>query len=362
MASTKIMVTGGAGFIGSAFVRLLLRDCPRQSYGEVFKRGLSLKSRKGLSPQEAISEDTKGTVPKLIVVDKLTYAGDLKRLQGLLPKKGTVPKLKFYKADICDKRLIESIFNKEKPDIILNFAAATHVDRSIQDASPFIETNVKGTQVLLDISRKHNIQKFIQLSTDETYGEIRKGKFTENSPLKPNSPYAASKAAADLLIRSYIRTYGFPAVIIRPCNNYGPWQYPEKLIPLAILKVLKNEKIPVYADGKNVREWLYVEDCAEGILEILKKGRLGQIYNLGSNEERQNIKVVKMILDLLDVSQNMIQFVKDRPGHDIRYSLDSNKVFNEIGWRPKIKFPRGIKLTVDWYLGHKDWILTKWKR
>ena len=285
---------------------------------------------------------------KVIVADKLTYAGDLARL------KEVEGKYKFYKADICSKKQIHSIFSQEKPDAVLNFAAQTHVDRSIRDAAPFIETNVKGTQVLLDVARKYKIKKFIHLSTDEVYGEIKKGDFSEDSPLKPNSPYAASKAAADLLIKSYIRTYNFPAIIVRPCNNYGPWQYPEKLIPLAILKIMRHQLVPVYAQGKNIREWLYVEDCAKGIMQILQKGRVGQIYNLGSNEEKQNIEVVKMILRILNKPENMIEFVKDRPGHDLRYRLDSKKVCHEINWKPEIKFEEGIKFTVQWYLKYKN--------
>lgn len=319
----KVLVTGGAGFIGSAFVRLLVK-LDRFS------------GRNGL-----------------ILVDNLTYAGDLRRLEEV---KG---KYKFYKTNICNNRAIESIFKKERPDIILNFAAQTHVDRSIQDATPFIETNIKGTQFLLDAARKHKIKKFIQISSDEVYGDIEKGKFYEDSPLSPSSPYASSKAAADLLIKAYIRTYNFPAIIIRPSNNYGPWQYPEKLIPLAILKVIKKQKVPVYADGKNVREWLYVDDCVEGIMQILKKGKIGETYNLGSNEEKQNIQVVTAILDILGASKNMIQFVKDRLGHDIRYRLNSQKTFVEIGWKPKIEFEEGIRLTVNWYLRHKDWLLSK---
>ncbi len=354
----KILVTGGAGFMGSEFVRFLARDCPRfltrdcprQGYNEVFKRGQSLA-----------------------VLDKLTYAGDLCRLDDV---KG---RYKFYKADICNRKQIESIFGKEKPDVVLNFAAETHVDRSIRDASPFLETNIKGTQVLLDVSMKYQLKRLIHLSTDEIYGEIKKGGFSEESPLKPNSPYAASKAAADLLIKAYIRTYNFPAIIIRPCNNYGPWQYPEKLIPLAILKILRKEKVPLYADGKNVREWLFVTDCAEGILKILQKGRIGEVYNLGSGEEKQNIEAVGLVLENLQAPleipnrptgktkfltgqapQSMIQFVKDRPGHDIRYKLNSQKVFNEIGWKPKIKFAAGIKITIQWCLEHRDWLLSKW--
>lgn len=321
----KILVTGGAGFIGSALVRLMLnRDSPL--------RGQSL-----------------------LVVDKLTYAGDLKRLEAV---KG---KYKFYKADICDIKQLKQIFAEEKPQIVVNFSAETHVDRSIVNSIPFLETNIRGTQTLLDISKKYKIQKFIHISSDEVYGEINKGKFTEDSPLKPNSPYAASKAATDLFIRSYIRTYDFPAIIIRPCNNYGPWQYPEKLIPLAILKILRNEKVPIYADGKNVREWLFVNDCAEGILQILEKGKIGEIYNLGGYEEKENIEVVKAILRILKNDENMIEFVKDRPGHDIRYSLNSAKVFREIKWQPNLNFEEGLKNTVSWCLEHKGWLLSKWE-
>lgn len=303
----KILVTGGAGFIGSEFV----------------KQGV----KKGY---------------KVIVVDKLTYAGDLERL------KKVEGKYKFYKTDICNKRQIESIFEREKPQIIVNFAASTHVDRSIVDAAPFIDTNVKGTQVLLDASRKYKIKKFIHISTDEIYGEIKKGKFTEKSPLAPNSPYSASKAAADLLIRAYIRTYNFPAIIIRPCNNYGPWQYPEKFIPVIISKALQNKKVPVYAKGLNKREWLYVSDCAEAIALILEKGKIGEIYNVGSGVEKRNIDVVKNVLKILGKPENLIQFVKDRPGHDFRYALDSSKI-HKLGWKPKDDFYQGLEKTVAWF-------------
>ena len=339
----KILVTGGAGFMGSEFVRFLTRDCPE-----------SLRQRRGIHPERS-EGPSKLRGLSLVIIDKLTYAGDLERLKEVKNK------IKFYKADICNKKQIESIFKKERPQIVVNFSAETHVDRSIRDAAPFLETNIRGTQVLLDVSMKSQIERLIQLSTDEIYGEIKKGSFSEDSPLKPNSPYAASKAAADLLIKAYIRTYDFPAIIIRPCNNYGPWQYPEKLIPLAILKILRKEKVPVYADGKNVREWLFVTDCARGIFEILKKGKIGEVYNLGSDDEWQNIEVVKLILKNLNAPRNVIQFVKDRPGHDIRYKLNSQKVFNEIGWRPKVKFEAGIKITIRWCLGHKDWLLSKWK-
>ena len=317
MKRKKVIITGGAGFIGSAFVRLLTRE--------------SLY---------------KGAVP--IIVDKLTYAGDLNRIKVAVP-------IKFYKTDICNKKQIELIFSKEKPDIVVHFAAESHVDRSIEDASPFIETNVKGTQVLLDASRKYNVKKFIFISTDEVYGEIKNGKFSEASPIKPNSPYAASKAAADLLAQAYIRTYNFPAIIIRPCNNYGPWQFPEKLIPVAIASILKGGKVPVYAKGQNVREWLYVDDCARGIMQIIKKGKIGEIYNLGSGIESKNLDTVKLILKYLGVSQTRFEFVKDRPGHDIRYSLNSSKAKRGLGWRPQVSFKEGLRRTVNWYLQHNKW-------
>ena len=324
----KILVTGGAGFIGSAFVRLFIRD------GSQLKAELS---------------------PKPIVVDKLTYAGDLKRLEE---EKG---RFKFYKTDICSKIGVGSIFLKEKPDIVVHFAAESHVDRSINDATPFIETNIKGTQVLLDSSRKHGVKKFILISTDEVYGEIANGKFNEDSPVKPNSPYAASKAAADLLVQSYIRTYKFPAIIIRPSNNYGSWQYPEKLIPLAILRILDGGKIPVYAKGQNVREWLYVDDCARGIAQIMRKGKIGEIYNLGSGQESKNIDTIKLLLKTLEVSSDRFEFVKDRLGHDIRYSLDSRKLCQELGWKPRVKLTQGLKLSVAWSLKHKSWFKSKLK-
>ncbi len=322
----KILVTGGAGFIGSAFVRLLA---------------------KGLSP--------KGTVPLMVIVDKLTYAGDLKRREEVKAK------FKFYRTDICNKNGVGSIFAKENPDSVVHFAAESHVDRSINDATPFIDTNIKGTQILLDASRKYKVRKFIYISTDEIYGEIANGKFNENSLIKPNSPYAATKAAADLLVQAYMRTYKFPAIIIRPSNNYGPWQYPEKLIPLAILRILDGANIPVYGEGKNVREWLYVDDCARGIATIMRKGKIGQIYNLGSSCESKNIDTVKLLLKTLGVSQERFTFVKDRLGHDIRYSLNSRKITRELGWGPGVKLSQGLKLTVDWSLKHQGWLKSKLK-
>jgi len=317
----KILVTGGAGFIGSEFVRQLSREYPRKKGG-------------------------------LIVVDKLTYAGDLVRLAEARGK------YKFYKSDICDKARMNAIFKKERPQVVVNFAAETHVDRSIADASVFIETNVKGAHTLLEVSKKYNIDKFFQISTDEVYGDIKRGRFNENSPLKPNSPYAASKAAADLLIRSYVRTYGFPAVIIRPCNNYGPWQYPEKLIPVIISNAMQDKKIPVYSKGLNVREWLYVSDCARAILLLMDKGKAGEIYNIGSGYYAKNINVVKIILKIKGKPHKLIQFVDDRLGHDFRYSLDYSKL-RKLGWKPKIDLFSGLQDTVVWNLTNSKWLMSK---
>ncbi|MCX5712067.1 MAG: dTDP-glucose 4,6-dehydratase [Candidatus Omnitrophica bacterium] len=317
-AISKILVTGGAGFIGSAFVRLV--------------------SRGG---------------NKVAVLDKLCYAADLKRLQEV---KG---KFKFFKADICDKFALDKIISSQRPEIVVHFAAETHVDRSIIDADCFIDTNVKGTQVLLESCRKHKIKKFIHISTDEVYGEIKQGKFFENSPLYPNSPYSASKAAADLIIRSYIRTYNFPAIIIRPCNNYGPWQYPEKFIARSILRILKDKKIAIYAKGENVREWLHVDDCAQGILKVVHKGKIGQIYNLGSGQAKKNIDVAKLILKQMNKDEGMFEFVKDRPGHDFRYRLDSKKIFADTGWKARFDFKEGLRKYIGWCYTHRLWILGK---
>jgi dTDP-glucose 4,6-dehydratase len=310
-------VTGGAGFIGSEFVR----------------QG----ARAGRS---------------LVVVDKLTYAGDTARLKEV---KG---KIKVYKADICRRAALETVFKKERPRCVVHFAAESHVDRSIHDASAFIATNVLGTQVLLDLARKYAIDKFIHISTDEVYGDIETGKFTEVSPLAPNSPYAASKAAADLLVKACIRTHGFAACIIRASNNYGPWQYPEKLIPVIILKALHDAKVPVYALGENVREWLYVEDCARAIFLVLEKGRLGEVYNIGSGQEKKNIETVKAILGLLGKPQGLIEFVKDRPGHDFRYALDCAKI-RSLGWKPQVGFQEGLSRTVSWNREYRGWLESK---
>jgi len=337
----KILITGGAGFIGSAFVKLVIEN--KWNKWNKWDRFYFSQQKNRNGPIYC----------KVIIVDKLTYAGDLKRLQEV---KG---KFKFYKIDICDKTSIQSIFQKERPDVVVHFAAESHVDRSINDATPFIETNIKGTQILLDSSRKCGVRKFIFISTDEVYGEIPNGKFNESSLIKPNSPYAASKAAADLLVQAYIKTYKFPAIIILPSNNYGPWQYPEKLIPLAVLRILEGANIPVYGKGQNVREWLYVDDCARGILAIMHKGKIGQIYNLGSACESKNIDMVKLLLKTLEVSQKRFEFVKDRLGHDLRYSLNSKKVIRELGWKPSVKLAQGLKFTVAWSLQHQAWLKSK---
>ncbi|WP_299239603.1 dTDP-glucose 4,6-dehydratase [Sulfurihydrogenibium sp.] len=315
----KILITGGAGFIGSEFTR------------QAVKKGLDV-----------------------VVVDKLTYAGDLERL------KEVEEKITFYKADITNKEFIEYIFNKESPDIVVHWAAESHVDRSILDPSPFIDTNVKGTQVLLDAARDNNVKLFINIATDEVYGELgEEGQFYEISPLVPNSPYSVSKASADMLGRAYFRTYGLPLITVRPSNNYGWWQYPEKLIPVVILKALNNEPIPVYGQGLNIREWLFVSDCADAVFEIIEKGKVGEIYNVGSGQEKRNIDVVKSILKILNKPEDLITFVKDRPGHDYRYSLNTDKINKEIGWKAKVNFEEGIEKTVKWYLDNLDWVNRK---
>jgi len=315
----KILITGGAGFIGSEFVR------------QAVKKGY-----------------------QVAVVDKLTYAGDLERLKVVWDS------INFYRADITNSEFVEHIFDKEKPDVVIHFAAESHVDRSILNPAEFLNSNILGTYVLLEASKKYNINLFINISTDEVYGELGEtGKFTEESPLKPNSPYSVSKASADMLGRAYFRTYGLPVITVRPSNNYGPWQYPEKLIPVVITKALQNETVPVYGKGSNVREWLYVEDCANAIFAIMEKGKPGEIYNVASGEERRNIEVVKAILELLGKSHDLIKFVDDRPGHDFRYSMDFSKVTKECEWKPKTNFEEGLEKTVKWYLEHKDWLFKK---
>ena len=317
----KLLVTGGAGFIGSEFVR------------QGIKKGY-----------------------EIVVIDKLTYAGDLERLKEVMNE------IKFYKVDIQNFKACKEIFSKEKPNVVVHFAAETHVDRSIINPKTFLKTNIYGTFNVLEISRKFHIEKFINIITDEVYGEIQEGSFTEDSSLVPNSPYSVSKAAQDMLGRAYHRTYELPVITVRPSNNYGPWQYPEKLIPVVILKALKEEPIPVYGKGLNVREWIYVSDCVEAIFEIIEKGKLGEIYNVGSGIEKTNIEVVKSILYLIGKSEKLIKFIKDRPGHDYRYSVNTKKINREIGWVAKTNFEEGIEKTVKWYLDNKNWLESKIKQ
>lgn len=317
----KILVTGGAGFIGSEFVR----QAVRKRY-------------------------------EIIVVDSLTYAGDMERLKEV---EGAY---KFYKINIRDYRELKKVFESEKPQIVVHFAAESHVDRSIMDPFSFIKTNVEGTLNLLELSKEYGkwLERFINISTDEVYGDLgEKGMFTEESPLKPNSPYSASKAAADMLGRAYHRTYGLPIITVRPSNNYGPWQYPEKFIPVVIVKAIKDEPIPIYGTGLNVREWLYVEDCADAVLRIMEKGKVGEVYNVASGNERRNLEVAQKILDILGKPRDLITFVEDRPGHDYRYAMDWNKVKNELGWKPKTDFERGIRKTISWFLANFDWVERK---
>lgn len=316
----KILITGGAGFMGS----------------EIVKQSIS----KGYD---------------VVVVDSLTYAGDLERL------KGVEGKYKFYKVDITNSPEILKLMAEEKPDVVIHMAAETHVDRSIQDASLFIDTNVKGTRIMLDAAKENDVKKFINMSTDEVYGALGKdGQFEETTPLDPNSPYSASKAAADMLGRAYFKTYNLPVITTRASNNYGPWQYPEKLVPVIITKAHYDESLPVYGKGDNVREWLYVSDFAEAMLQIVEKGKPGEIYNIGSDgQEKTNIETVKKILELMKKPESLITYVADRLGHDFRYSIKVDKLKEEIGWKPKVTFDEGMEKTVQWYLNNMNWVESK---
>ena len=318
----KIIVTGGAGFIGSNFVYYELDNYP---------------------------ED------EIICLDKLTYAGNLETLELALKN----PKFKFVKGDIADRKFVYDLFEVEKPDIIVNFAAESHVDRSIANPEIFLQTNVIGTSVLMDACRKYGIQRYHQVSTDEVYGDLPLDRpdlfFTETTPLHTSSPYSASKASADLLVQAYHKTYNLPTTISRCSNNYGPYHFPEKLIPLMIANALNDKKLPVYGKGENVRDWLYVEDHCSAIDLIIRKGRVGEIYNIGGHNEKTNLEVVKTIIAELGKSEDLIEFVTDRPGHDRRYAIDPTKIHNELGWLPATKFDDGIKKTIEWYLTHKSW-------
>ena len=318
----RIIVTGGAGFIGSNFIYYMLKKHPSD---------------------------------RIICVDKLTYAGNLETLEAAMEKKN----FKFIRADIADRQAVYRIFEQEKPDTVVNFAAESHVDRSIENPEIFLQTNVIGTSVLLDACRKYGIDRYHQVSTDEVYGDLPLDRpdlfFTEETNLKTSSPYSASKAGADLLVMAYHRTYKIPTTISRCSNNYGPYHFPEKLIPLMIINALSDKKLPVYGDGKNVRDWLYVEDHCRAIDLILQKGRVGEVYNIGGHNERANIDVVKTILKELGKPEDLIEHVTDRKGHDRRYAIDPTKIHTELGWEPETKFEDGIKKTVKWYLEHKGW-------
>jgi dTDP-glucose 4,6-dehydratase len=318
----NILVTGGAGFIGSNFVHYMLKVHPNY---------------------------------RVVNLDKLTYAGNLENLE----EAESNPRYVFEHADICNADDVQRIVDRHGIEVIVNFAAESHVDRSIMGASEFIQTNVVGTGVLLDLVKQKGIKRFIQVSTDEVYGSLGEdGKFTESTPLHPNSPYAASKASADLLVLAYRHTFGLPVLITRCSNNYGPYQFPEKLIPLMILNALHDKPLPVYGDGGNVRDWLHVEDHCSAIDLVLHYGRLGEVYNIGGNSECRNLDVVKQILDQLGKPESLITFVKDRPGHDRRYAIDSSKIQKELGWRPSHTFEAGLAETIRWYQSHEMW----WKR
>ena len=316
----KILVTGGAGFIGGNFVHYMLREHP---------------------------ED------QILCVDALTYAGNMETLAPVMDN----PNFKFVKADIADRKAIYEVFEQEKPEVIVNFAAESHVDRSIENPAIFLQTNVMGTQVLLDACRKYGIKRFHQVSTDEVYGDLPLDRpdlfFTEETPLHTSSPYSASKASADLLVQAYQRTFGVPVTISRCSNNYGPYHFPEKLIPLMIANVLNDKPLPVYGDGKNVRDWLYVEDHCSAIDLIIRNGRVGEVYNVGGHNEKTNMEVVQLII--MTLGKGEIKFVKDRAGLDRRYAIDPTKIHNELGWLPKTKFEDGIQKTIQWYLDNKSW-------
>ena len=290
---------------------------------------------------------------KIVNIDKLTYAGNPENLADV----SSDPLYAFEHGDICDREFVDRVLKDHKPSLVVNFAAESHVDRSILDSGPFVRTNIVGTQVLMDACRAVGVQKYLQVSTDEVYGSLgAEGFFTEETPLAPNSPYSASKAAADLLVRGYVHTFGFPAVITRCSNNYGPYQFPEKLIPLFISNALKDQALPVYGTGENVRDWIHVLDHARGIDAALRKGRVGEVYNFGGHSEVRNIDLTLTLLELLGKPQTLIKYVADRPGHDLRYAIDCAKAETELGWKPQHNFRDGLRETIDWYLANTAWI------
>lgn len=313
----KLLISGGAGFIGSTFIHHILREHP---------------------DWQAVN------------LDKLTYAGNLENLRDV----ENDPRYRFIKGDIADRELIHRVMSQGF-DVIVNFAAESHVDRSILEPSPFVQTNITGTQMLLETARQYRVKRFIQISTDEVYGSIEKGQLTEECPLLPNSPYAASKAAADLLCRAYYQTYGLPVIVTRCSNNYGPYQFPEKLIPLAITNALENKPIPIYGDGLNVRDWIHVEDHCRAIDLITQGGTPGETYNIGGNNEKTNLELVRQILDIMGKPHTLVTFVGDRPGHDRRYRLNTAKIAQRLNWKPSHSFDEALKDTVDWYIEHESW-------
>ena len=318
----KLLVTGGAGFIGSNFVYYILGQYPKD---------------------------------QIVCLDKLTYAGNLHTLKQACANKN----FRFIRGDITDRKLVSDLFAQEKFDIVVNFAAESHVDRSILDPGIFLNTNIIGAQVLMDACREYGVKRFHQVSTDEVYGDLPLDRpdlfFTEETPIRTSSPYSASKASADLLVLAYSRTYGLPVSISRCSNNYGPYHFPEKMIPLMIINALHDKPLPVYGKGENVRDWLYVEDHCAAIDLIIRNGRAGEVYNIGGHNEMRNIDVVRLIVRYLQKDEGLITFVKDRAGHDMRYAIDPRKIHEELGWLPKTKFQDGIKKTIDWYLSHRDW-------
>ncbi len=318
----NIIVTGGAGFIGSNFIFHMLKKYPDN---------------------------------RIVCLDKLTYAGNLSTLKPIMNAKN----FRFVKADICGRKTVYSIFAEEKPDIVVNFAAESHVDRSIEDPEVFLRTNIIGTEVLMDASRKYGIKRYHQVSTDEVYGDLPLDRpdllFTEKTPIHTSSPYSASKAAADLLVTAYCRTYDLPATISRCSNNYGLYQFPEKLIPLTIISALNDKPLPVYGTGENVRDWIYVKDHCNALELIIKDGRPGEIYNIGGHNEMKNIDIVRLICNELNKPESLIKYVPDRKGHDLRYAVDPTKIQNELGWLPETKFADGIKATIKWYIENRSW-------
>lgn len=318
----KLIVTGGAGFIGGNFVHYMLQEHPGD---------------------------------QIICLDKLTYAGNLSTLADVMDH----PNFQFVKMDICDRDSVYGLFEKEKPDVVINFAAESHIDRSIENPEIFLQTNIIGTSVLMDACRKYGIQRYHQVSTDEVYGDLPLDRpdlfFTEETPIHTSSPYSSSKAGADLLVMAYYRTYGLPVTISRCSNNYGPYHFPEKLIPLMIINALHDRPLPIYGDGLNVRDWLYVEDHCRAIDLIIRKGKVGEVYNVGGHNEMRNIDIVKLICQELGKPESLITHVTDRKGHDRRYAIDPEKIHRELGWLPETKFADGIKKTIQWYLTHQKW-------